>query len=241
MQNRFLLHRIGFLLIIIGLAILLGILRYDQTDRFREASAPGQNAHTLVIDAGHGGDDGGAVAADGTQEAELNLQISKRLQLLSALSGATTVMTRDSAEVRYPDTAKTIASRKVADQKQRVSLIRSIPNAVLISVHQNQFPTAQPHGAQVLYAATEGSRPLGEQIQQALVTTLDPENRRLADLISDEIYLTAQIACPAVLIECGFISNPAECQRLQTQEYQIKLAMTILSSYLQYEQNGSLI
>jgi N-acetylmuramoyl-L-alanine amidase len=147
-------------------------------------------------------------------------------------------MTRSTAEITYPDGAETIAARKVADQKQRVAFINATPNAVLISIHQNQYPTPQPHGAQVLYAATSDSAAFGESLHDMLVSNLDPANRRVAAPISDDIYLMKNITCPGVLVECGFLSNPEELARLQTDAYQIQLSMTMLSSYLQYYQNG---
>lgn len=236
-QNRFLIHRIGCLLCMIGMIMVLGALSYIRTEKLHQVSAPAPPI-TLVIDAGHGGDDGGAVTDSGVQEADLNLSISRRLCVLAELCGLHTAMTRSSDLIDYPDDAETIAARKVADQKQRVSFINQIPNAFLISIHQNQYPTAQPHGAQVLYGTTPGSRECAEPMQETLRAKLDPENRRLAAQISDQIYLMKNVHCPAVLIECGFLSNPEECSLLQTPEYQIKLTMAILSSYLQFDQNG---
>ena len=236
-QNRFLIHRIGCLLCMIGMVMVLGALSYKRTDKLHHVSAPAPPI-TLVFDAGHGGDDGGAVTDSGLQEADLNLLISSRLCVLAKLCGLQTAMTRASGEIEYPDDAETIAARKAADQKQRVSFINQIPNAFLISIHQNQYPTAQPHGAQVLYGSTPGSKECAEQMQETIRSKLDPQNRRLAAQISDQIYLMKNVYCPAVLIECGFLSNPEECSRLQTPEYQIKLSMAILSSFIQFDQNG---
>ena len=238
MRNGFLRRRIGWLLCMTGLVISIAAVSYNELDKIHTVSAETANDHVLMIDPGHGGEDGGAVSADGVQEADLNLSIGKRLSTLCELCGVHSVMTRAAAEIEYPEGAETIAAKKVADQKQRVALINATPNAVLISIHQNQYPTPQPHGAQVLYAATDESAAFGELLQEQLVTQLDPQNRRVAAPISEDIYLMKNISCPGVLVECGFISNPDELARLQQSEYQLRLSMTMLSSYLQYFQNG---
>ena len=226
MRNGFLRRRIGWLLCMTGLVISIAAVSYNELDKIHTVSAETANDHVLMIDPGHGGEDGGAVSADGVQEADLNLSIGKRLSTLCELCGVHSVMTRAAAEIEYPEGAETIAAKKVADQKQRVALINATPNAV------------QPHGAQVLYAATDESAAFGELLQEQLVTLLDPQNRRVAAPISEDIYLMKNISCPGVLVECGFISNPDELARLQQSEYQLRLSMTMLSSYLQYFQNG---
>ena len=238
-QHGFLRGRIGVLMCMIGLVLVFSALSYHTLDNTHTVLAEAQQERTLIIDPGHGGYDGGAVSEGGVQEADVNLAISRRLRLLAQLCGLQTAATRTTADIAYPEDADTIAARKVWDQKQRVAMINDTPNAVLISIHQNQYPTAQPHGAQVLYAATKGSDALGEWMQTLLVTQLDPENRRVAAPISDDIYLMKNIRCTGVLVECGFLSNPEECARLQTDAFQNKLSMTILSAYLQYDQNGS--
>ena len=134
----------------------------------------------MILDAGHGGEDGGAVAPNGTVEADVNLQIALRARAIAEMTGIEVVMTRDSPEIAYPDNATTIAERKKADQHQRAELIRKTDNAVLISIHQNCYPDRKPSGAQVLYAASDGSDALGTQMHDNLVAYLDPQNRRVA-------------------------------------------------------------
>ena len=241
MHSGFLRHRFGVLLCMVGAVILSAAISYNELDALHAVRLSSEFSRTLVIDPGHGGDDGGAVSTDGIQEADINLSIGNRLFTLAELCGIPVVRTRDSSKLSYPKDAQTIAARKVADQKQRVAFINETPNAILISIHQNQFPTAQPHGAQVLYGTVVDSAGFGQMLQEQLIMLLDRENRRVAAPISDDIYLTKHVNCPAVLVECGFLSNPEECARLQTDEYQLQLTLTILSSYLQYYQNGSQI
>lgn len=190
-------------------------------------------ADSLVIDAGHGGADGGATTVQGVCESDINLAVSLRIEALAQLFGTKTVMTRSDAEIAYPPEADTISKKKVFDQKNRVELINSVENAVLVSIHQNKYPDARPSGPQVLYAATDGSRELGELMHANLTALLCPENRRVAAPISGDIFLMRSVNCPAVLVECGFLSNSAEAALLQTGSYQTKLALVIFASYMQ--------
>ena len=187
----------------------------------------------LIIDPGHGGADGGAQAADGSVESALNLSVAKKLNALAGLFGVETVMTRESEDIAYPDGADSIAGMKRADQHARAELIASVPDGVLISIHQNYYPDERPSGAVVLYAAAEGSRELGEAAQSLLVEKLDSSNRRVAAPVDDEVYLMRSAECPAILVECGFMSNPAELEKLKSGSYQFKIAAVLLSAYLQ--------
>lgn len=194
----------------------------------------GNESKVLIIDPGHGGADGGAVAEDGSKESEINLSISLKIEKLCGFLGIENVMTRSSEQLEYPKTADTIRKKKIADQKARLAIVNSVPNAVLISIHQNIYPSNMPTGAQVLYSKNEGSRELAEQMQQSLVSQLDLANRRCAAQISDDIYLMKNAECTAVLVECGFISNSEELAQLKSQSYQKRLASVILASYTQF-------
>ena len=195
---------------------------------------PEQKSYTLIVDAGHGGLDGGAVAADGTRESDLNLEIAQRMEGIAGLCGIPAVMTRQSNELNYPDNSLTIHQKKVWDQRNRLELIQSIRNGILVSIHQNTFPDTRPNGTEVLYAKTNGSRELAELTHSELIRCLNPDNRRVAMPISDSIYLMKQVKCMAILIECGFLSNINDADHLKTADYQKRLAVTIMGSYLQY-------
>lgn len=194
---------------------------------------------TLVIDAGHGGEDGGAVSVSGAYESTINLSIAQKLELIAGFYGVHTVMTRTSEDIEYPESAKTTRERKRADQKNRLELINSSKNAVLISIHQNKYTSSSPHGAQVLYSPTECSCEFANIMQELLISQLDSTNKRIAAEIEDNIFLMNNISCPAVLVECGFLSNPAEESKLLSPEYQVKLAMIIASSYFMQEDTFS--
>ena len=141
-------------------------------------------------------------------------------------------MTRTSNEINYPPEADTIRAKKVFDVKNRVDLINKTENAVLISIHQNKYSTASPKGCQVFFADTIGSKNFADKLQELFIVNTDAGNRKSSTKISDSIYMMNAINCPAVLIECGFISNPQEAQLLENSEYQTKLAAIIVGGYI---------
>ena len=190
-----------------------------------------KNELTLILDPGHGGEDGGAVSLSGAYESDINLAIALKLDQIMGLYGVNPVMTRNSNEIVYPKEAASAKAKKTADQKNRLELINSTKNAVLISIHQNQYSSGSPFGAQVLYADTEHSQEFAENVQELLISSLNPENYRKAVQISKDIYLLNHIHCPAILIECGFLSNPEEESLLKTEAYQLKIAATIAAGY----------
>lgn len=178
-----------------------------------------------IVDAGHGGEDGGAVSDSGVLESDINLSIAKKLELVFRFIGERTIMTRTSDIIEYPKDALTIRERKRADLQARSELANSVPNAVLISIHQNKFSSPKPYGAQVLYNDKAAS--LATLLQSELIRILDPSNYRSAEKASDDIYLMKNSTCPAMLIECGFISNPNDLSKLLSNDYQLKLAALI--------------
>ena len=133
---------------------------------------------TVVVDAGHGGEDGGTLSCTGVRESGLNLEIALRVNDLFALLGQRTRMLRIQDVSLHDTDAATIAARKASDIRARVRLTEETPKAVLLSIHQNHFPESKYRGAQVFYAAADGSRALAERLQTALGTQLDPDNHR---------------------------------------------------------------
>lgn len=191
-------------------------------------STPISDRKVLIIDAGHGGEDGGATSCTGVLESQINLQITLRLRDVMQLLGCKTILLRDSDEALHTE-GQTIAARKVSDLKQRVRLINETENAVLISIHQNHFSDSRYSGAQVFYAPTAESKMLAQQIQNSLQETLQQDNTRQIKA-AEGIYLMQHIQTPGVLIECGFLSNPEEEAKLRDAEYQKKLCCVIASN-----------
>jgi N-acetylmuramoyl-L-alanine amidase len=182
---------------------------------------------TYIIDAGHGGADGGAVSGNGTVESDVNLDIALRVDALLAFFGQKTLMTRSAPEIEYLPESTTLRKMKAEDQSRRLALINGTENAVLISIHQNKYPTPKPFGAQVFYAPTAGSESFGANLQAVLAQYAGEGNRRAAELIDKDILLMNHIRCTAVLIECGFLSNPSDEAKLVSSDYQKLLAVLI--------------
>ncbi len=189
--------------------------------------------NTLIIDPGHGGADGGAVSISGDNESLINLQISQKTELIAAFFGIKTLSTRDSEDIAYGDSALSIHDKKVYDSNRRVDLINNTDNAVLISIHQNFYDDISVAGAQVFYGNIIDSVDLAESISSNF--KLFAAKVRTPCQISEAIYIFKKIDCPSVLIECGFISNPNENTLLTDGNYQNKIALAIISGYLQYE------
>ena len=220
--------------IILGMICCIFALIIQPSDYSVETLTDKSNLPILIIDPGHGGEDGGAVSVDGIRESDINLSISLKLNSISHLYGVTTVMTRTSDSIVYPTDAITVRERKTADQKMRLGLIQDYPNAILYSIHQNYYPSTIPSGIQVLYGHNENSKQIGNLLHQNLTAALCPQNRRVAMEIDQSIYLMKHCECTAVLIECGFLSNPDEATLLQSDMYQKKLSAIMLSVYLEY-------
>ena len=189
----------------------------------------------IVIDAGHGGEDGGATSCAGFLESTYNLEISRRLNDLLHFLGYETRMIRTD-DVAVYTTGDTIARKKISDLKERVRITNDTENALLVSIHQNQFSDPRYSGAQVFHAKTEGSEELARQLQSALVASLNPGSNRECKR-SSGVYLMEHIQCTGVLIECGFLSNPQEEAKLRSSDYQKKLCCVIAATIDQYLSN----
>ena len=189
---------------------------------------------TLVIDAGHGGEDGGAVSYSGEAESGINLAIARKLDQILGLYGEVPVLLREDDRSLHDSGAKTLHEKKVSDLHNRVERIESVEHAVLLSIHQNTYTDSRYHGAQTFYGTGEGSEMFATLTQSVLCQALDPSNNRQAKQIPESVYLMKHITCTAILVECGFLSNPEEDKRLQTEEYQRKIASALAASWMQY-------
>lgn len=192
-----------------------------------------EGERVLILDAGHGGEDGGASSASGSKESDINLNIVLKTEALMAFLGVETKLTRSEDVSIYSEGATTLREKKVSDLKNRVTIVESTPNAMLISVHQNYFTDARYSGAQVFYNAGDISCQWGEGVQETLSQMVDPDNSRNAKPMPNGIYLFEHISCPAILVECGFLSNGEEASLLLTDTYQRKISVALAGAYLQ--------
>ncbi len=190
-------------------------------------NTPIKRMHRIVIDAGHGGIDGGATSCTGVLESKLNLEIAMRMQDISHLLGFETVMIRTTDTSIYTQ-GNTIAAQKVSDLKERVRIANETEGAVLISIHQNTFSDSRYGGAQVFYSDSEESKALAQRLQAAF-----PGSKRQCKNARG-VYLMEHIEVPGVLIECGFLSNPAEEELLRSAQYQSLLASIVVCTLSTY-------
>ena len=218
---------IAFYVMVVAM-FLFGTLVGDRAVTTISEMIPTERLHRIVIDPGHGGEDGGAVSCTGKSESGYNLQIALRLNDLLHLLGYDTTLIRSTDTAVYTS-GQTISQKKVSDLKQRVRIVGRTPNALLLSIHQNTFPEEKYSGAQVFYAKTAGSKALAELLQDELVAALNPESHRKAKQGSG-IYLLDKITVPGILVECGFLSNRQEEEKLRSPDYQKKLSCVIAAS-----------
>ena len=184
------------------------------------------------MDAGHGGVDGGAVSCTGVHESQINLEIALRIEDLFHLLGIQTVMIRDTDRSVHTE-GETIAAKKISDIQERVRIANTTPKALYLSIHQNHFSDPQYHGAQVFYNSQSGSREVAELLQSAFRTYIDTNNKRQIKRTTG-VYLMEHINCTGILVECGFLSNPAEESKLRDDAYQKKLCCVITTTICQY-------
>lgn len=192
-----------------------------------QAAVAGEAAipRIIVLDAGHGGSDGGASGPDGTRECDLNLAITLKTDAVLGLLGEETLLLRSTDTDLSSSDAKSISQKKVSDIRRRVELTNSQPGAILVSIHCNTYSQEKYHGAQVFY--TGGAKEFGETMQLALKNGVDPSNARMAKAVSPDVYLMNHIKVPGILVECGFLTNQEELTNLKDPDYQTRLAVTI--------------
>lgn len=187
---------------------------------------------TLVLDAGHGGEDGGAVSVSGVPESGINLAITLKTDQLAGLYGVRVVLTRTTDTSIADSDAQTLREKKRSDLYNRVALVNETEGAVLLSIHQNNHSAKSARGAQVFFHDDPDSVVWAQRTQALLRQTLGTDPKREATKIAKTVYLMNHIHCRAILVECGFLSNPQEEQLLRQDPYQTKLAMVLLSAYL---------
>lgn len=229
-------RKLYFSLLPVYLFVLIGCLLLamggSKAVTVLSVNAPVTDRKTVVIDAGHGGVDGGATSCTGMLESQFNLKIALKLNDLMHLLGIDTVMIRETDCSVYTE-GETIAQKKISDLKERVRIANSTENALLISIHQNLFSDSKYSGAQVFYAPTEGSQLFAKQLQAALISAVNPNSHRQIKK-ADGVYLMQHIKNTGVLIECGFLSNPQEEYLLRSDSYQQKLCSVIACTVSDY-------
>ena len=212
------------------LALALGRLN-SLVEPAMEPSAV-QRTDPLVLDAGHGGEDGGAVSITGAPESKINLAIVLKLRDVLGLYGVDPILLREEDVSLHDSGAGTLREKKRSDLKNRVAFVEAVEGGTLLSIHQNTYPGSRYHGAHVFYAPTEGSQELAEHVQNSIKAALQPDNERAVKQIPDTVYIMNHVTCPAILIECGFLTNPGEEALLRDEDYQRKLSAVIAAAWM---------
>ena len=225
-------------LVVVLLALALGRLNRMMEPVISPVSYT--NAIPVILDAGHGGEDGGAVSLTGVPESQINLEIVLKLRDILALCGTDPQLLREEDLSLHDESASTLREKKRSDLQNRVAAVEAAEGAALISIHQNTYTSARYHGAQVFFAPTQGSQALAEAFQTALRERLQPDNERAAKEIPDSVYLMNHITCPAILVECGFLTNPQEEALLRDEGYQRKLAAVLAGAWLTGQEKADL-
>ncbi len=204
------------------------------SENIRETAAGAVPKKVVVLDAGHGGADGGCVGVNGVYEKDINLSIVKYLGTLLDFSGYEVVYTRDEDVSIYDSGVEGLRNQKISDMENRLEIIRSYPDSVFISVHQNQYVKPEYFGGQMFYTTNNSGNFRLATIMQGLFAELQPENDRSVKLIDNGLYLFKNTEQPALLIECGFLSNEKDAADLSSMEYQKKVAFTIYKGIVEF-------
>ena len=192
----------------------------------------------IILDAGHGGFDGGAVANDGTVEKDINLNITLTLEKMLKQSGFEVVMTRTDDSSTESNSNDKIAKKKKSDLNNRLELMKKYDDAVFVSIHLNKFTTSAARGSQIFYSSkVDSSKNLADSIQNSIVRKIQPENTRVNKKSTSSTYILHNATVPAVIVECGFLSNKAELELLKNEEYQNKMAFCIYCGILDFYNN----
>ncbi len=222
-----------FLLVLAIVCTLVSVALFKKESV--HASVEITERQVIIIDAGHGGFDGGAVAEDGTSEKDINLNIALTLGELLKTGGYDVVYTRTTDDGTEDNTDATISQRKKSDLNNRLELTEKYPDAVFISIHLNKFTTSSANGAQVFYSSQfESARELSLLIQKSIVSVLQPDNIRVVKKGSDSTFLLKKAVIPSVIVECGFLSNSNELTLLKNEEYQKQMAFAIFCGINDY-------
>lgn len=199
-------------------------------------------ADIIVLDAGHGGADGGAVGIGDIYEKDINLAMALKLRDILRFFGFDVIMTRESDMSIHDSGLDTIRQQKVSDMKNRLEIIKANPDCIFISIHQNKFDRSKYKGTQVFYSANNPyGQILAQCIQQSVVVNLQPENTRQIKAMGADSYIMQNSQVPSALIECGFISNQSDIDNLTNEDYQKQYCLSVLNGLFDYRKqyNGS--
>ncbi len=221
-----------FSLVFLFYCLIASSLFQKANQKSQTASAEGNGGKkVIVVDPGHGGEDGGTVGVNGVYEKDLNLAMSDTLCTMLRFSGYEVIPTRTEDILLYDRNADYKGRKKVLDLAARLEITQNAMPDLFVGVHMNAFPQEKYSGLTVYYSKNHPSGyDAALAVQSSVKSTLQPDNSREIKAAGSNIYLLNRATCPAILIECGFLSNHAECEKLSTAGYRQKLSFAIYSS-----------
>ena len=232
MKKRHFTWRFGAFLLVLSIlfAILFGIAEKTRTKNDVDAvnKTHASPLPTVILDAGHGGEDGGATSSDGLLEKDLNLALTLTMRDILTANGVNVILTRETDTLLYDRNVDFQGQKKRLDMAARLKIANETPNAVFVSIHMNTYPHPSCQGVQVWYSENnEDSFALAKTIQSTTQELLQNENDRTVKRSGSSIYLLRKLECPAVLVECGFLSSPEEAALLADESYRQQLALVL--------------
>lgn len=231
------LMKLAILFLIIGLVCRISINAYFSSDAYTEAVLNVAEKRTIIIDAGHGGEDCGAIGASGVYEKDLNIAIANELGQILTENGFAVIYTRSEDALLYTEEENIHGIRKISDLKNRCKIGAEHQDAIFVSIHMNSYKSPECSGAQVYYSEkNDTSYQLAQSIQNSIKSRLQNENKR-ATKPGKKMFLLENLENTAVLIECGFLTNPDECEKLMKKEYQKELSFSIFYGIIEYIEN----
>ncbi len=222
------------ILITLCAVFVLGAVNVYYSNEAKQTTALPVSSKIVLLDAGHGGEDGGAIGGEGTVEKDINLAVMLKLQSLLEQNGCTVITTRTQDISLHNKGDEKSGNRKMSDLNNRKTMPEEYDADIFVSIHMNTFPDKKYSGAQVFYAESNGSKELAECIQGELKAQVDNGNQREVKDAAGNIYILADAKIPSVVAECGFLSNTDEENKLKSDEYQQKLAFAIYCGIIKY-------
>lgn len=226
---------ISFGALFLATAILLSSLLYTAENALSTVltQATVRDAPVIVLDAGHGGEDGGATGTNGVLEKKLNLSLTSSLAALLRLCGYTVVETRTEDKLLY-DAGTPKGHKKQSDLENRLAFTKKYPDSIFISIHMNTFPAAVCEGMQVWYSKGHGdSAEWANAVQSTVTALIQPHNHRRVKAAGSNIYILRHATTPAILVECGFLSTPSDCEKLCDPTYQKGFALALCAAFFE--------
>ncbi len=224
-------------LALLSIICLIAAFGYVKSE-IMSTSAFADSHKKVIIDAGHGGFDGGAVAGDGTVEKDINLLISLKVEEHLKFNGFEVIMTRTDDSGTEDDKKTAISNRKKSDLVNRLKIMEENPDAIYVSIHLNKFTTSAANGAQVFYTKNfDQALQLADCLQNSITKLLQPDNTRVIKQGTSSTYLLKNAKVPAVIVECGFLSNKSELEKLKDDSYQSQMAFAISCGIIDFYQN----